>query len=68
MDYIINNNLDLIMIVVNHFKTKNNEDVLYKMGYRGLIKAATHYDLFCNLTFRTFVIPYIINSIVNYLN
>ena len=61
-------NLDLIMIVVNHFKTKNNEDVLYKMGYRGLIKAATHYDLFCNLTFRTFAIPYIINSIVNYLN
>ena len=49
MDYIIRSNLDLIMIVVKHFKTKNcEEDVLYKMGYRGLMKAAINYDIFCN--------------------
>ena len=69
MDYIINNNLDLITIVVNHFKSNTSEeDILYKMGYRGLMKAAINYDIFCNLTFRTFALPYIVNSIVSYLN
>ena len=69
MDYIINNNLDLITIVVNHFKSNTSEeDILYKMGYRGLMKAAINYDMFCNLTFRTFALPYIVNSIVSYLN
>lgn len=68
MDYIINSNLDLLKIVVDHFNQFNiNEDILYKMGYKGLIKAAIKFDIFCNLSFRTFAMPYIIESIVNYL-
>ena len=69
MDYIINNNLDLITIVVNHFNNeKSNEEMLYKIGYKGLLKAAVKFDIFCNLSFRSFAMPYIIESIVNYLN
>ena len=47
MDYIINNNLDLINIVVNHFNEFNiSEELLYKIGYKGLIKAAIKFDIF----------------------
>ena len=68
MDYIINNNLDLIKIVVDHFNQFNvSEELLYKLGYKGLIKAAIRFDIFCNLPFRTFAMPYIIESIVNFL-
>lgn len=62
--YIVSANMPLVYRIVAHFEKEGIErEKLIKAGLNGLIKAAIRFNLYEKLSFQTFCIPYVIQSV-----
>lgn len=63
--YIVNSNMPLVYKIVSHFETVGvDRELLIRAGQNGLIRANIRFNLYEKLPFKTFCIPYIVESVL----